>query len=82
MRLEVHSGLVTRLICMQLVDYEYLRGSQNKTAINELSIAGENVLETFHLQSPYPMRLHGDQGNGLNGDDGRIAYNQLSTVLR
>ena len=64
-----------------VVDYEYLTGSQNETVVKELSIAGENVLETFHFQSPYAMRPHGDQENGLNWDDGHIAYNQLSTVL-
>ena len=43
------------------LDYEYLMGSQNETAIKELSIAGENVLETFHFQSSYVMITHGDE---------------------
>ena len=64
-----------------IVDYEYLTGSQNETVIKDLSIANENVFETFHFQSPYAMRPRGDEENGLNWDDGHIAYNQLSTVL-
>jgi len=64
-----------------VVDYEYLPGSQNETILKELSIAGENVLEKFHFQSPYAMRTHVDEENGLNWDDGHIAYHQLSTFL-
>jgi hypothetical protein len=56
-----------------VVDYEYLTGSQNETVIKELSIAGENVLETWHFQRPYAMRPHGDEENGFNWDDGHIA---------
>ena len=49
-----------------VVDYEYLKGTENETLIKELFIAGDNVLETFHFQSPYAMWLHGSKGNGLN----------------
>ena len=61
-------------------DYEYLTGIRNEAIIKEVSIAGENVLETFHFQSPYAMMLHGDTENGLNLDDGHIPYHKLSTV--
>ena len=43
-----------------LVDFEQLIGTQNQTVVMELSISGRNVLETFHFQSPYAMRSHGD----------------------
>jgi hypothetical protein len=39
---------------MEVVDYEYLTRSQNETVIKEVSIAGENVLQTFHFQTPMP----------------------------
>ena len=64
-----------------VVDYEYLMGIQNETMNKELSIAGENVLETFHFQSSYDMKPRGDEENGLNWDDVHIVYHQLSTVL-
>ena len=63
------------------IDYEYLIGTQNVTFIKELSIAAENVIETFQFQTPYAMRPHGDTVNGPNWDDGHIPYNPLSTVL-
>ena len=43
-----------------VVDFEKVCGSQNEAVIKELSIAGHNVLETFHFQSPYTMRPHGN----------------------
>ena len=45
------------------------------------AVYGGRVLETFHFQSPYAMRPHGDEENGLNWDDGHTAYNQLSILL-
>jgi hypothetical protein len=64
------------------IDYEQLRGTENATIIKELSIAGENTLETFQFMSPYAMRPHGDSNYGLNWDDGHMPYNQLSAVLK
>jgi hypothetical protein len=65
-----------------VVDYEYLTGTQNETIIMEMSIAGENVLETLHFQSPYAMRPQGDTEDGLNWDGCHISNHQLSTALR
>jgi hypothetical protein len=80
-----HSGLNARLshtyVAKEFVDFEQLSGTQNETIIKELSIAGENVFETFQFLSPYPMRPRGDSENGLNWDDGHIPYNQLSLVV-
>jgi hypothetical protein len=64
-----------------VVDFEQLCGTQNETFVNELSIAGRKVLETFQIQSPYAMRPHDGSENGLDWDDGHIPYNQLSSVL-
>jgi len=64
-----------------VIDYEQLSGTQNETIIKEMSIAGDNVLESFQFLSPKVMRPHGNTENGLNWDDGHIPYNQLSAVL-
>ena len=63
------------------IDYEQLSGTQNETVIKELSIAGDNIFETFQFLSPYGMRLHGGSENGINWDDGHIPHNQMSSVL-
>ena len=64
-----------------VVHYEYLTGTHRETVLKELSIAVENVLETFHFEIPYAMTPHGDIENGLNFDDKIITYHQLSTFL-
>ena len=78
-----HLGLVTGLTRTMeaVVNFVQLSGIENETVVNELSVAGRNVLETFQIQSPYAMRTHGDSENGLNWDGGHIPYNQLSSVL-
>ena len=69
-------------MCMEVVvDYEYLTGNQNEAVIKELSNAGENALETFHFQSNYALGPNGDEENGLNRNDGHVAYNQFNMVL-
>jgi hypothetical protein len=64
-----------------VVDYEFLKGSQNEVIVQELSIAAKNVLHTFHFRSPCSMHPHGSAEYGLNWDDGIIPYNQLETAL-
>ena len=64
-----------------VVDYEFLKGTQNEVIVKELSIAAKNVLHTFHFRSPYTMHPHGSAENGLNWDDGIIPYNHLETAL-
>ena len=64
-----------------VVNYEFLKGSQNEVIVKELSIAAKNVLYTFHFRSPYSMHPHGSAENGLNWDDGIIPYNQMETAL-
>ena len=43
-------------ICV--IDYEALRGAQNEEIDKDVSVAGENVIETFHFKPPYPMTAH------------------------
>jgi len=42
-----------------VIDYEALRGRQNEEVVKEVSVAAENVIETFHFKSPYTMTVHG-----------------------
>jgi len=63
-----------------VIDFEFLRGRTNKIIVKELSIATANVSDSFRFKSPYPMTPHGSVENGLNWDDGHIAYSELYTV--
>jgi len=56
------------------------RGRQNEIVVKELSVAAANVFETFRFKSPYIMASHGSDENGLNWEDGHIAYHELYTV--
>jgi hypothetical protein len=49
-----------------VIDFAYLRGRQEEIIVKELSIAAEDVIQTFHFQSPYGMQPHGSEANGLN----------------
>jgi len=46
-----------------------------------ISVAAENVIETFHFKSPYPMRAHGCEENGLSWSDGRLDYDELRKTI-
>ena len=63
-----------------VIDYKFLRGSQNEVIVKELSIVAKYVLHTFHFRSPYTMHPHGSAENGRNWDDGIIPYNQLKPL--
>jgi len=74
--------VILTLIGMEVViDYEYLKGAKGETVVKELSVAANDVLQTFHFRSPYPMSPHGSEENGLNWDDGIVPYNLLETAL-
>jgi hypothetical protein len=64
-----------------VVDYEFLTGAQGEEVIKELSVAGENVLQTFHFQSPYPMAPHSSRENGISWDDGNLEFKKLYEAL-
>jgi len=52
-------------ICV--IGYETLHGAQNEEIVKEISVAGKNVLETFHFKSPYIMRPTAPKKTALRG---------------
>jgi len=60
-----------------VIDYEYLKGRQNEMVVKELSVAAENVSDSFRFKNPYDMMPNGSDNNGLNWTDGHIAYYKL-----
>jgi hypothetical protein len=48
-----------------VIDYKYLTGAHGEPVVNELSVAAEDVLETFRFLPPYPMDPHGSKENGF-----------------
>ena len=64
-----------------VIDFEFLRGRTNEIIVKEISIAAANVSDSFRFKSPYPMTTHRSVENGLNWDDGHIAYSELYTVV-
>jgi len=64
-----------------VIDFEVLHGEQNEV-VKEVSVAAENVIETFHFKSPYPMSAHGSDENGLSWADGQLDYAKLPETIR
>ena len=62
-------------------DFESLRGRQNEIVVKQVSLAGEGLSASFRFQPPYYIAPHGSVENGLNWDDGHIAYHKLAAVL-
>jgi len=54
-----------------VIDFKVLRSRQNEI-VKEVSVAAENVIETFHFKSPYPMTAHGSDENSLSWADGQL----------
>jgi len=65
-----------------VIDFEVLHGEQNEEIVKEVSVAAENVIETFHFKSPYPMSAHGSDENGLSWADGQLEYAKPSDTIR
>ena len=63
-----------------VIDYEYLPGAHGEEVIKEVSVASENVLETFRFLTPYSMGPHGYDQSGISRDDGIIAYSLFQTL--
>jgi len=63
-----------------VIVFEFFRGCTNEIIVKELSIAAADVSDSFRFKSPYPMTTHGSVENGLNWDDGHIAYSEMYTV--
>jgi len=65
-----------------VIDVEVLHGEQNEEIVKEVSVAAENVIETFHFKSPYPMSANGSDKNGLSWADGQLDYAKLTETIR
>jgi len=63
-----------------VIDFEFLRGRQNEIVVNELSVAAENMIDSFRFKSPYSLTSQDSDENGLNWEDGHIAYHDLHMV--
>ena len=50
-----------------VIDYEYLSGAHCEEVMKVLSVASENVRETFRFLPPYSMDAHSSDQNGLFG---------------
>jgi hypothetical protein len=61
-----------------VIDFKVLHGEQNEEIVKEVSVAAENVTETFHFKSPYPMSAHGSQQSCLFSGSGQIQQNSES----
>jgi len=64
-----------------VIDYEFLRGRQNETAVKELCVASTAAFETFCFKPPYKMEVRGSTENGINCIDVHMDYRELHTVL-
>jgi len=65
-----------------VIDFESLKGAYGEDIVKEISLAGEDVIQTFHFKSPYQMAPHGSKVNGLSWDDGHLEYDRLYTTLK
>jgi len=63
-----------------VIDFKVLRSRQNEI-VKQVSVVAENVIETFHFKSPYPMTAHGSDENGLSWADGQIDYDKLRETI-
>ena len=64
-----------------VIDYEVLRGRQNEEVVKEVSVAAENVVQTFHFKPPYTMPAHGSDKYGLSWSDGQVDYERLRETI-
>jgi len=64
-----------------VIDFEYLRGRQSEFVVKELSVLAKNMIDSFRFKSPNSMTPHGSDENGLNWEDGQIAYHDLYMVV-
>jgi len=64
-----------------VIDFEFLKGRQGEIVVKELSVAANNMNDSFRFKSPYTMMSHGSDGNELNWENGHIAYHDLYTVV-
>ena len=63
------------------MDFEFLRGRHNEIVVKELSVAVKNMIDSFRFKSPYSMTSQASDENGLNWEDGQIAYHDLYMIV-
>jgi hypothetical protein len=63
-----------------VIDYEYLLGARGEKVIKEVSVASENVLETFRFLPPYSLN-HSSEKNGISWSDGIIPYSSILQTI-
>ena len=63
------------------IDFEVLHGRQNEEVVKKVSVAAENVIQTFHFKPPYTMTAHGSDKNGLSWSDGQLDYEKLRETI-
>jgi hypothetical protein len=64
-----------------VIDFQYLSGRRDEIIVKELSLAAEDVIQTFHFESPYEMEPHGSETYALSWNDGHIPYYTLHTFV-
>jgi len=64
-----------------VIDYEALRGRQNEEVVKEVSVAAENVIETFHFKPPYTMTAQGSDKNVLSWAGGHLDCEKLCATM-
>jgi len=64
-----------------VIDFEFLRGCHCEIVVKELSVANKIMIETFRFKSFYSMMSQSSDENGLNWENGHIAYHNLYMVV-
>jgi len=64
-----------------VIDFEFFKVRQGEIVVKELSVAVNNMNDSFRFKSPYTMTSHGSEENGFNWEDGHMAYHDLYTVV-
>jgi hypothetical protein len=41
-----------------VIDYEFLKGINDEVVIKEVCLVADNIVQTFHIASPYKMAPH------------------------
>jgi hypothetical protein len=60
-----------------VIDYETVKRAHGEDTVKKLSVASDNVHETFRFHPSYPMEKHSEEFNGLNWNGGIIEYAKL-----
>jgi len=64
-----------------VIDFEFLKRHQGEIVVKELSVAANNMNDSSRFKNLYSMTSHGSDENGLNLEDGHIAYHDLYMVV-